>query len=130
VALCAKLEAELADLTEDEAKKYLQEYGLERSGLDELILSTYKLLDLITFFTCQNQILQAWTVARGTKTPQAAGKVHTDFEKNFIRAEVINWSDLVKLGSEQIARDKGTLRTEGRDYVVQDGEVIHFRVGG
>lgn len=127
IAICAKLEAELADLPEEEVKKYLKEYGLERSGLDELILTAYKILNLVTFFTCQNQILQAWTIPQGTKAPQAAGKIHTDFEKNFIRAEVINWQDLIKAGSEAIAREKGMLRLEGKDYIVQDGDVIHFR---
>ncbi|MGC9048717.1 MAG: redox-regulated ATPase YchF [Patescibacteria group bacterium] len=127
IKICAKLESELADLPEEETKKYLKEYGLKHSGLDELILVSYRLLNLITFFTCQNQILQAWTVPQGTKAPQAAGKIHTDFEKNFIRAEVINWQDLIKSGSEQIAREKGLLKIEGKEYVIQDGDVIHFR---
>lgn len=129
VFLCAKLEAELADLPESEIQEYLKEYGLERSGLDELILTAYQILDLITFFTCQNQILQAWTIEKGAKAPQAACKVHTDFEKNFIRAEVINWQDLVNCQSEQVAREKGLLRVEGKEYVAQDGDVIHFRSG-
>jgi GTP-binding protein YchF len=129
INICAKLEAELADLPEEEAKNYLKEYGLKRSGLDELILTAYKILNLITFFTCQNQILQAWTVPQGTKAPQAAKKIHSDFEKNFIRAEVINWQNLIYCGSEQVARDKGLLRIEGKDYVVQDGDVIHFKAG-
>lgn len=129
IQICAKLEAELADLSEEEAKKYLQEYGLKRSGLDELILAAYKILNLITFFTCQNQILQAWTIPQGTPAQQAAGKIHTDFAKKFIRAEVINWQDLVKIGSEQKCREQGVLRTEGKDYLVQDGDVIHFKVG-
>ena len=95
--------------------------------MDELITASYKLLDLITFFTCQNQILQAWTVRREAKAPEAAGRVHTDFEKNFIRAEVINWQDLIQSGSEITAREKGILCTEGKEYIVQDGDVMHFK---
>jgi len=129
IFLCAKLEAELADLPDEDVQGYLKEYGLERSGLEELILAAYQILNLITFFTCQNQILQAWTIARGAKAPQAAGKIHNDFEKNFIRAEVINWQDLIKSGSEQSAREKGLMRIEGKEYLVQDGDVIHFRSG-
>ena len=128
IKICAKLEAELADLSDEEAKNYLQEYALEKSGLDILISTSYQLLNLITFFTCQNQILQAWTVPKNTKAPQAAGKIHTDFEKGFIRADVINWQELINCGSEHIAREKGLLRTEGKEYAVQDGDMIHFRV--
>ena len=128
IKICAKLEAELAEMTDEETKNYLREYGLEKSGLDELISASYKLLNLITFFTCQNRILQAWTITKNTKAPQAAGKIHTDFEKGFIKAEVINWKDLVGCGSEHTAREKGLLRTEGKEYLVQDGDVIHFRV--
>jgi len=127
VKICAKLEAELADLSEEEVREYLKEYGLEKSGLDNLIIKTYKVLDLITFFTCQNQILQAWTVPAGALAPQAAAKIHQDFAEGFIRAEVINWQDLAKYGSEQKAREAGLARTEGKEYVVQDGDVIHFR---
>ncbi len=127
VPLCAKLEAEIADLSLEEEKEYLESYGLEHPQLDDLIVAAYKTLNLITFFTCQNQILQAWTIERGTKTPQAAGKVHTDFEKGFIKAEVINWQDLVGVGSEHLGREKGLMRLEGKEYLVQDGDVIHFR---
>ena len=127
IPVCCKLEMELAELLEEEAKEYLKEYGLEKSGMDELITASYKLLDLITFFTCQNQILQAWTVRREAKAPEAAGRVHTDFEKNFIRAEVINWQDLIQSGSEITAREKGILCTEGKEYIVQDGDVMHFK---
>ncbi len=127
VAICAKLEVELTDLTEEETKEYLQEYGLAKSGLDTLITAAYKLLNLITFFTCQNQILQAWTVRQGAKAPEAAGKVHTDFAQGFIRAEVINWQNLAESGSQQTAREKGLIRTEGKEYIVKDGDIIHFK---
>jgi len=121
--ICARTEAEMADLSEEEKK----ELGLKSTGLDQLIKASYKLLNLITFFTCQNNILQAWTVEQDTPAPQAAGRIHTDFENNFIKAEVINWQDLVKTGSEAQARDQGILRTEGKTYIVQDGDVIHFK---
>lgn len=127
IPICAKLEAELADLSPGEEKEFLASYGLEKSQLDDLIVRAYKTLDLITFFTCQNQILQAWTISRGAKALSAAGKIHTDFAKGFVRAEVINWQDLIKVGSEHLARENGLMRIEGREYVVQDGEVIHFR---
>ncbi len=127
IPLCAKLEAELADLSPGEEKEYLASYGLKHSQLDDLILTAYKTLDLITFFTSQNKILQAWTVKHGIKAPEAAGKIHTDFAKGFIKAEVINWQDLINIGSEPLAREKGLMRIEGKDYVVQNGDVIHFR---
>ncbi|MCX7779269.1 MAG: redox-regulated ATPase YchF [Patescibacteria group bacterium] len=127
IPICAKLEAELAELSPEEEKEYLASYGLKRSQLDNLIVAAYQTLNLITFFTCQNQILQAWTIEKGTKAPEAAGKIHTDFAKGFIKAEVINWQDLVKVGSEHLAREKGLMRIEGKDYLVQDGDVIHFR---
>lgn len=127
VYLCAKLEAELADLSSEEAKEYLKEYGQDMSALDSLIISAYKVLDLITFFTAQNQILQAWTISLGTKVLKSGEKIHTDFTKGFIRAEVITWQDLTKFESEQKAREAGLMRTEGKDYTVQDGDIIHFR---
>jgi len=127
VKICAKLEAELADLSEEETKEYLKEYGLEKSGLDTLITAAYKLLDLITFFTCQNQILQAWTILQGIKAPQAAAKIHADMAEGFIRAEVTNWKNLAEYGSEQVVREKGLMRIEGKEYAVQDGDVIHFK---
>jgi GTP-binding protein YchF len=127
VQICAKLEAELTELSEEEKKEFLNSYNLDHSLLDDLILSAYKILDLITFFTCQNQILQAWTIKNGTKAPQAAKKIHTDFEKNFVKAEVINWKDLVEIGSEHLAREKGLIKIEGKDYIVKDGDVIHFK---
>lgn len=127
IPICAKLEAELADLSENEARKYLKELGLVESGLDKLIKTSYKLLNLITFFTTQNKILQAWTVPAGTVAPQAARKIHTDFEKGFIKAQVINWQDLIAAGGEVQAKEKGLIRIEGKEYIVCDGDVIEFK---
>lgn len=124
ISISAKLEAELADLSDKE----IGELGYEKTGLDKLIKASFKLLDLITFFTTQNNILQAWTVPRDTKAPQAAGVIHTDFEEKFIKADVISWENLKKAGSEAQAREKGLLRTEGKDYVVQEGDVINFKI--
>ncbi|PIY78702.1 MAG: redox-regulated ATPase YchF, partial [Parcubacteria group bacterium CG_4_10_14_0_8_um_filter_35_7] len=130
IPICAKLEAELGELSKEEAEEYIKELELKVASLDELIKLSYKLLDLVTFFTIQSKILQAWTVPNGAKAPEAAGKIHTDFKEGFIKAEVINWQDLVKVGSEGEAREKGLVRTEGKDYLVQDGDVIHFRFSG
>ncbi len=127
IPICAKLEAELSELSAEEEKEYLASYGLKHSQIDDLILAAYKALNLITFFTCQNAILQAWTVKSGTKAPQAAGKIHTDFERCFVRAEIIGWQDLLKAGGYVEAREKGLVRTEGKEYVVKDGEVIEVR---
>ena len=127
LTISAKIEAELAELPEDEAKAYLQELKLESSGLDRLIVKAYQALDLITYFTSGEMETKAWTIKRGTKAPQAAGVIHTDFEKGFIRAEVIKWQDLVSAGGEAQAREKGLLRLEGKDYVMADGDVCHFR---
>jgi GTP-binding protein YchF len=127
IPICAKLEAELTDLENGEAKKYLEELGIKKSGLSQLITRSYKLLDLITFFTLNPNEAHAWTITRGARAPQAAGKVHTDFEKGFIRAEVVNWQTLLDTGSETAAKEKGLIRTEGKEYVVQNGDVIYFR---
>jgi len=127
IPISAKIEAELADLPADEAKAYLQELKLESSGLDKLIKKSYEILGLITFFTSGEMESKAWTVKAGSKAPQAAGVIHTDFEKGFIRAEIINWQDLVDAGGETKAKEKGLVRLEGKDYVVQDGDVVHFR---
>ncbi len=124
--LNVKLEEEVAGLKEEEQKEYIKEFGLGKSGLDKLINISYKLLGLITFLTTGPDETRAWTVKQGTKAPQAAGKIHTDFEKGFIRAEVINWQKLVEAGSEQAAREKGLIRTEGKDYIMQDGDVCNF----
>lgn len=127
ITIAAKLEAELAELDEDEKKELLAEYGLEEPGLDKLIKSCYRLLGLITFFTLESKDIRAWTVKKGTKAPQAAGKIHTDFERGFIRAEVMDYDVLVAHGSQHAVREKGLLRSEGKDYVVKDGDVILFR---
>lgn len=127
IALCVKLEEELATLPEDEVQEYLTALGLEQTGLDKLIKASYALLGLLTYFTSGEKETRAWTVRKGAMAPQAAGVIHTDFEKGFIRAEVIHWKDFAELG-ESGARDRGKLRIEGKEYVVQDGDVCHFRV--
>ncbi len=127
VVISAKIEAELAELSTEERKVYLAELGLAEPGLNRLIREGYKLLDLITYFTAGPKEARAWTVTEGTRAPQAAGVIHTDFEKGFIRAETIPYEDYVALGGEAGARDAGKLRLEGKDYVVKDGDVLHFR---
>jgi GTP-binding protein YchF len=127
VIISAKIEAELAELRPDERRFYLAELGLAEPGLNRLIREGYKLLGLITYFTAGPKEARAWTVTEGTRAPQAAGVIHTDFEKGFIRAETIPYDDYVALGGEAGARDAGKLRLEGKDYVVKDGDVLHFR---
>jgi len=127
VIISAKIEAELAELDSGERKAYLAELGLSEPGLNRLIKVGYDLLGLITYFTVGPKEARAWTIPKGTRAPQAAGVIHTDFEKGFIRAETISYADFVALGGETGARDAGKLRLEGRDYVVQDGDVMHFR---
>jgi hypothetical protein len=126
LTLNAKLEAEIAALPSEEAKTYLAEYHLARSGLERLIVASYELLKLLTFFTTGEKETRAWTAPQGTKAPQAAGRIHTDFEEGFIRAEVIGYDDFVSAGGELAAREAGKLRMEGNDYVVQDGDIVHF----
>ena len=123
ITLCAKLEAELAELSDDEVR----ELGLKRTGLDQLIIAGYKTLDLITFFTSGPKETRAWTIPKNAKAPQAAGVIHTDFEKGFIRAEIIKWKDLVDCGGEIAVKEKGLMRLEGKEYVMQDGDVAVFR---
>lgn len=124
----AKTESEIAELdTAEERKEFLEEMGLEESGADRLIRAAYSLLDLQTYFTAGADECRAWTFVRGTKAPKAAGIIHTDFEKGFIRAEVIKYDDFVTLGSESAVRDAGKLGVEGKEYVVQDGDIMHFR---
>ena len=125
--ISAAIEAEIASLSAEEQKEFLDGIGLNEPGLHRLIRKAYALLELITYFTAGEQEVRAWTIHRGTRAPQAAGKIHSDFERGFIRAEVMRWTDLVELGSEAAARAKGLLRSEGKEYVVQDGDVIHFR---
>jgi ribosome-binding ATPase YchF (GTP1/OBG family) len=127
IVISAKIEAEIAVLARDERNDYLAAVGLEEAGLDRLIRAGYGLLDLVTFFTAGPKEARAWTVTRGTKAPQAAGVIHTDFESGFIRAETIACDDYVAYGGEAGARDAGKMRLEGKDYVVQDGDVMHFR---
>ncbi len=127
LTVSAKIEAELAELSVEEAKEYLKDLQLEYSGLDRLIIKAYNALNLITYFTSGETESKAWTIKQGTKAPQAAGVIHTDFEKGFIRAEVIGWKDLVDAGGEAKAKDKGLIRLEGKEYVMKDGDVCHFR---
>lgn len=127
VAMNAKIEAELAELSVEEAKEMIKELNLSESGLDELISSSYEALGLITFITTGPMETKAWTVVKGSKAPQAAGVIHTDFEKGFIRAEVINWKELLDVGGEAGAKEKGLIRLEGKEYIMQDGDVCHFR---
>jgi hypothetical protein len=127
VIISAKIEAELAELPADERQAYLAELGVQEPGLNRLINEGYKLLGLITYFTAGPKEARAWTVPEGTRAPQAAGVIHTDFEKGFIRAETIAYDDYVALSGEAGARDAGKLRLEGKDYVVKDGDVLHFR---
>lgn len=126
--ISVKIESELVDMSREEAAVFMQDLGFTQSGLDRMIAKCYELLGLLTYFTSGEKETRAWTVHRGAKAPQAAGVIHTDFEKTFIRAEVIDWKDFVELG-ESGARDAGKLRVEGKDYVMRDGDVCHFRVG-
>jgi GTP-binding protein YchF len=127
VVISAKIESELAELPQDERAAYLADLGLQEPGLNRLIQEGYELLGLITYFTAGPKEARAWTVTRGTRAPQAAGVIHTDFEKGFIRAETIAYDDYVSLNGEAGARDAGKLRLEGKEYVVKDGDVLHFR---
>ncbi|MCL2061015.1 MAG: redox-regulated ATPase YchF [Firmicutes bacterium] len=127
ITISAKIESELAALPQDERKAFGEELGLDGSGLDRIIASGYRLLGLISYLTAGEKEVRAWTIKRGTKAPQAAGKIHTDFEKGFIRAEVVPYADLVALGSLAAAKEKGKMRSEGKEYTVQDGDVILFR---
>ena len=125
--ICAKLEQDVAELEGEERQMFLEEIGVEESGLDRLIKCSYALLGLISFLTYGKDECRAWTIRKGTKAPQAAGKIHTDIERGFIRAEVIAYEDMMKCGSVAAAKEKGLLRSEGKEYVVQDGDMIYFR---
>ena len=125
--ICAKLEQDIAELEGDEKQMFLEELGVQESGLDRLIKCSYSLLGLISFLTYGKDECRAWTIRKGTKAPKAAGKIHTDIERGFIRAEVIAYDDMMKCGSVNAAKEKGLLRSEGKDYVVQDGDMIYFR---
>ena len=125
--ICAKIEAELSELDHEDAADYLESLGLEQPGLDVLAQAAYKLLGLQSFFTAGEMEVKAWTVRQGATAPQAAGVIHTDFERGFIKAEVIGYDDYIELGGEQGAKAAGKLRIEGKDYVMADGDVVHFR---
>ncbi|HLR68764.1 redox-regulated ATPase YchF [Virgibacillus alimentarius] len=127
IVVCAKIEAEIAELDQEEKEMYLEELGIPESGLDQLIKATYELLGLATYFTAGEQEVRAWTFRKGIKAPQAAGIIHSDFERGFIRAETVSYEDLAQNGSMAQAREKGKVRLEGKDYIVEDGDVIHFR---
>lgn len=127
VIICGDLEAELAELPPAEREEFLKDMGLKESALQQLIRSGYQLLNLVTFYTTVGTELRAWTVPAGTRVPQAAGKIHSDMEKGFIRAEVIAFNEFIKIGSMALARERGAIRIEGKDYIVQDGDILHIR---
>ena len=127
VVICAKVESEIAELDDEEAKEFLTDLGLDASGLDKLIHAAFDLLGLMTFLTSGADECRAWTIRKGTTAVKAAGKIHSDIERGFIRAEIVNYDDLVKLGSVNAAREKGLVRLEGKDYIMQDGDVTYFR---
>ena len=125
--ICAKTEEELSTLEDEEKQMFLSELGVSESGLDKLVKISYKTLGLISYLTAGEKEVRAWTIEQGTKAPQAAGKIHTDFEKGFIRAEIVDYEILVNLGSFNSAKEHGKVRSEGKDYVIKDGDVVLFR---
>ena len=125
--ICAGIEAEIAQLDGDEKAEFLSDLGIKESGLDRLIKASYTLLGLISYLTAGPKEVRAWTITKGTKAPQAAGKIHSDFERGFIRAEIISFDELVACGSMNVAKEKGLIRSEGKDYVIQDGDIVLFR---
>lgn len=127
IPICAKTESELAELDEHDAQEFLKELGIQQSGLDQVIRAGFEILDLITYFTSGEKETRAWTVKKGSTAPQAAGKIHTDFEKGFIRAEVMAYDDFIEFGGENGCKDAGKLRVEGKTYIVKDGDIMHFR---
>ena len=127
IVVSAKVESEIAELPGEEAREFLADLGLTESGLDKLIRASFKLLGLMTFFTAGEQEVRAWTIVRGTKAPQAAGKIHSDIERGFIRAEIVSYDDLMAAGAHSAAKEKGLVRLEGKEYVMQDGDVTYFR---
>lgn len=129
LTICAETEAQLASLTEQEQKEYLKSLGLESSGLDRLIQKAYETLGLISFLTCGEKEVRAWTIEKGMKAPQAAGVIHTDFEKKFIKAEVVSFEDFTSLGGWKAAREAGKAPSEGKEYQMQDGDVVEFKIG-
>lgn len=127
IPICAKIEEDLSDMEDDEKAVFLEDLGLKESGLDRLIKASYRLLGLISYLTAGEPEVRAWTIKKGTKAPQAAGKIHSDFERGFIRAEVVSYKDLIDCGGMAAVKEKGLLRSEGKDYVMQDGDVVLFR---
>jgi GTP-binding protein YchF len=127
IPVCAKLEAEIAELDAEEKAMFLEDLGITESGLDRLVKASYTLLGLISYLTSGEDECRAWTIKKGTKAPQAAGKIHSDFERGFIRAEIVSYEDLMATGSMVAAKEKGLVRSEGKEYVVQDGDIILFR---
>ncbi|MEG1535775.1 MAG: redox-regulated ATPase YchF [Clostridia bacterium] len=127
IALCARIEEELAGMEPEEKAMFQEELGIDQSGLDKLVSACYKLLGLISYLTAGEKETRAWTIVNGTKAPQAAGKIHSDFEKGFIRAEIVDWQILLECGSYVAAKEKGKVRSEGKDYVIKDGDVVLFR---
>ena len=125
--ICAEMEAEIVEMDKEEKEMFLSDLGLEQSGLDRLVSECYALLGLISYLTAGKPEVRAWTIKKGTKAPQAAGKIHTDFERGFIRAEVIAYDDLIACGSMAAAKEKGLVRSEGKEYVMKDGDVVLFR---
>lgn len=128
IVLCARLEEELTTLDDDERAMFMEEYGLKESGLDRLVKASYTLLGLISYLTAGEKETRAWTIKAGTKAPEAAGKIHSDFERGFIRAEIVDYATLIECGSWAAAKEKGKLRSEGKDYVMQDNDVVLFRI--
>ena len=127
LTICAKVEEEIAELSPEEKQAFIEELGIGESGLDKLVKACYKLLGLISYLTAGPKEVRAWTIERGTKAPQAAGKIHTDFERGFIRAEVVSYDTLMEHGSMQACKEKGLIRSEGKEYIMQDGDIVVFR---
>ena len=127
IPVCAEIEAEIAELDDEEKEMFLADLGIEESGLDRLIKASYSLLGLISYLTAGPKEVRAWTIVKGTKAPQAAGKIHSDFEKGFIRAEIVSFDDLMECGSMNVAKEKGLVRSEGKEYVIADGDIVLFR---
>ena len=127
--ICANLDEGLAALSEEEQREYLKQLGIDKTGLEKVIQAAFEILGLQTFLTAGEIEARAWTIKNGTKAPQAAGVIHTDFEKNFIKADVVNWEDFVRLGGWVKAREAGKVRLEGREYIMQEGDVVEFKVG-
>ena len=125
--ICAEIESEIAELNSEDKQVFLDDLGIKESGLDMLIKASYRLLGYISFLTAGPKEVRAWTIVKGTKAPQAAGKIHSDMERGFIRAEIISFEDLMSCGSMTAAKEKGLIRSEGKDYVLKDGDIVVFR---